>query len=245
MAAGIRSGAAGEARIERLIGEAKALPTVAQRIDFIARALRGTRYRGYTLIGGPRRPEQFVVRDDGFDCVTYCETVLAAARAQDIGTFENALQEIRYRHGFVSWFERNHYFYEWGLRNVENKTCRWVDMDGAVKLDKTVYWHRALGRRRFAMQAIPQHTFLANRKLLAAGDIVGFVTQRPNLDYFHVGFVAFGPKGELLLRHASLSRHRVLDESMERFVKLNHVRYVTLLRPQEPAAGALASGKTG
>src|SRR5512135_1170736 len=96
MAAGIRPGAAGETRIERLIGEAKALPTVAQRVDFIARALRGTRYRGYTLIGGPRRPEQFVVRDDGFDCVTYCETVLAAARPQDIDTFENALQEIRY-----------------------------------------------------------------------------------------------------------------------------------------------------
>ena len=77
---------------------------------------------------------------------------------------------------------------------------------------------------------------LANKAQLAAGDIIGFVTQRKNLDYFHVGFVAFGGDGELLLRHASLSRHRVLDERMDRFLAKNRVRYVTLLRPEEPAA---------
>jgi hypothetical protein len=56
------------------------------------------------------------------------------------------------------------------------------------------------------------------------------------MDFFHVGFVAIGAGGELLLRHASQSRHRVLDESLERFLATYRVRYVTLLRPQEPAA---------
>ncbi len=64
------------------------------------------------------------------------------------------------------------------------------------------------------------------------------MTQRPNLDYFHIGFIAFAKDGTLLLRHASLSRYRVLDESMERFLGTNRVRYVTLLRPQEPAGAA-------
>jgi len=36
LAAGSRPSLAGEARIGRLIGEAKALPAIAQRIDFIA-----------------------------------------------------------------------------------------------------------------------------------------------------------------------------------------------------------------
>jgi Protein of unknown function (DUF1460) len=80
--------------------------------------------------------------------------------------------------------------------------------------------------------------FLANKRQLAKGDIVGFITQRPNLDYFHVGFITFDTGGELLLRHASQSRHRVLDERMDRFVAVNRVRYVTLLRPQEPRAVA-------
>ena len=238
LATGIEPAAAGEARIGRLIVDAKALPTVAQRIDFISGALLGTPYQGYTLIGGPRRPEQFVVRDDAFDCVTFCETVLAAALARDLGEFETRLREIRYRHGIVNWFERNHYFFEWGQYNVENKTCRWIAFAGAVELQKTVYWHWALGRRRFTISVIPRATFLANKPGLAAGDIVGFITRRPNLDYFHVGFIAFNGGGELLLRHASRSRGRVLDEGMERFLNANRVRYVTLLRPLELAKAA-------
>jgi hypothetical protein len=229
-------GEASEARIERLIAEAQRFATISQRIDFISGALRGTRYRGYTLIGGPQRPEQFVLRDDGFDCVTFCETVLAAAIARDTAEFETVLRDIRYHNGIVNWFERNHYFFEWSRHNVENKTCRVLVMDGAVTIEKTVYWHRELGRRKFAMTVIPRAIFLANKDKLASGDIVGFVTQRADLDYFHVGFIAFGRDGELLLRHAALSRHRVLDERMDRFVAQNHVRYVTLLRPEQPAA---------
>jgi hypothetical protein len=225
-----------ETRIGRLIGAAKGLPTIGQRIDFIARALRGTTYQDYTLIGSPRRAERFVVRDDAFDCVTFCETVLAAAVAKDIGEFEQVLRTIRYHDGIVTWRERNHYFFEWGRHNIANNTCRAIVMDGAVELEKTVSWHRELGQRRFAMTVTPRATFLANTAQLANGDIFGFVTLRPTLDYFHVGFVAFGDDGELLLRHASKSRHRVLDERMDRFAAQNRVRYVTLLRPQEPAA---------
>jgi hypothetical protein len=235
---------AGEVRIARLIEDAKARATIAQRIDFISHALLGTTYKGYTLVGGPRRAEQFVLRDDAFDCVTFCETVLAAAIAHDMAEFERALRTIRYHNGTVSWRERNHYFFEWSQHNIENKTCRAIVMDGAVPLHKTVYWHRDLGRRTFVMRAIPRATFLANRQQLANGDIVGFVTQRPNLDYFHIGFVALSDNGELLLRHASRKHHRVLDERMDRFTAVNRVRYVTLLRPEEPA-GTIAEKKGG
>jgi len=235
LAAGVRPSGATEARIAQLIAQARGLEQISQRIDFISGALRGTKYQGYTLIGGPRHPEQFVLRDDAFDCVTFCETVLAAARAHDMAEFETNLREIRYRDGIVNWRERNHYWFEWSRHNIENKTCRAIGMDGAVAIEKTVYWHRELGRRKFAMLAIPSATFLANKSKLASGDIVGFVTRRPNLDYFHVGFVIVGRAGELLLRHASQSHHRVLDERMDRFVAQNGVRYVTLLRPEQPA----------
>jgi len=233
LAAGIRPGLAGDARIARLIAAANGLARVSQRIDFISAALRGTRYQSDTLIGGPRRPEKFVVRDDAFDCVTFCETVLAAARARQAGEFESALQDIRYRQGFVNWYERNHYFFEWCEHNVENKTCRWLALDGAVDIAKTVDSQKGLGRRRFAMRVIPRAVLLANADKLATGDIVGFVSRRPDLDYFHCGFVVVAPKHPLLLRHASESRHRVLDERMDRFLARYRVRYVTLLRPEE------------
>jgi N-acetylmuramoyl-L-alanine amidase-like len=243
-AAGVPSFAA-DARIGRLIGEARALPTIAQRIDYISRALLDTPYRGYTLIGGPRSPEKFVMRDDAFDCVTFCETVLAGAIARDLGEFEQVLRAIRYHNGVVEWRERNHYFFEWGQHNVENKTCAWVAMDGSVTIEKTVYWHKELGKRRFSMAVIPVATFLAKKRQLTNGDIVGFVTRRPNLDYFHVGFVAFASNGDLMLRHASESRYRVLEERMDRFAAFTRVRHVTVLRPLEPAAGAVAVKKDG
>jgi len=233
--AGWRPARAGEARIDRLIEAASTLPTISQRIDMISRGLIGTPYRGYSLIGGPHRRERFVVRDDGFDCVTYCETVLAAAIARKPIAFAPTLRAVRYDNGVIAWRERNHYFFEWREHNVANGTCRVIAMAGEVEVDKTVTWHRALGRRHFAMHVIPRAVFLANRGKLLTGDIVGFVTRRPNLDYFHVGFVAFGPKGEFLLRHASEQHGRVLDERMQRFVAANRVRYVTLLRPLEPA----------
>jgi hypothetical protein len=236
---------AGETRIARLIAETQRFQTISVRIDYISGALRGTRYRGYTLIGGPHEPEQFVLRDDAFDCVTFCETVLAAAGARDVPEFESNLRQIRYRSGVVNWFARNHYFFEWGRHNVENKICHAIAMDGAVAIEKTVYWHRELGRRKFDMTVIPRAVLLANTAKLASGDIIGFVTQRPNLDYFHVGFVILGDNGELLLRHAALSRHRVLDERLDRFLAFNRVRYVTLLRPEQPAGAAVTARKAG
>jgi hypothetical protein len=230
------SALSGEVRIGRLIDEARAKGPISQRVGFISEALRGTRYLGYTLIGGPRRSEQFVVRDDGFDCVTFCETVLAAAIAGDKSEFDSILRKVRYHDGIVSWRERNHYFFEWGLHNIENKVCRAVTMPGSIEIQKNVYWHRELGRRHFSMTVIPSAILLAKKSMLSTGDIIGFITQRPNLDYFHVGFVAFDRRGELLLRHASQSRRRVLDERMDGFVAANRVRYVTVLRPQEPSA---------
>ena len=239
LAAGMRPSSAAEARIGRLIDDARAKSSISQRIDFISATLRGTRYLGFTLIGGPRRPEQFVARDDGFDCVTFCETVLAAAIAKNVGEFDSVLRKIRYHNGIVSWRERNHYFFEWGRHNIENKICEAVAIPGSIEIQKSVYWHRELGRRVFSMTVIPRAAFLANKSMLASGDIIGFITQRPNLDYFHVGFIAFGSGGELLLRHASQSRRRVLDERMDNFLVANRVRYVTLLRPRSPSATAM------
>lgn len=236
LTAGIARTSATEARIGRLIDEAHTKSPISQRLDFISSALRGTRYQGYTLVGGPKRPEQFVVRDDAFDCVTFCEIVLAAARAGSPGEFDATLRAIRYHNGVVSWRERNHYFFEWGQHNIENNICRSVTFNESIKIEKTVYWHKELGRRRFSIDVTPRAVFLANKRQLAKGDIVGFITQRPNLDYFHVGFIAFGSGGELLLRHASQSKRQVLDERMDSFVAVNRVRYVTLLRPQEPRA---------
>jgi hypothetical protein len=220
-------------RIGGLIEQAKAYPRISQRIETVSRAFLGTRYAGHTLVGGPNRPEVFVVREDAFDCVTYSEVVLAAAMARDLSEFENALRKVRYRNGEVSWRERNHYYADWCRNNIENGVCRPVEIGAPVRLQKSSDSEPGLGRRSWTLDVIPQATLLANATLLVPGDIVGFVSRRSNLDYFHAGFAMFGARGELLLRHASSTRYRVIDERMERFIAVNGPRYVTVLRPQE------------
>jgi len=226
---------AGSALIERLIAEAAPRSRIADRIDFISRRLLGVRYRANTLIGGPKHAEQFVVRDDAFDCVTFCEVVLAAAIARDFAAFEDALRRIRYDHGRVQYDQRNHYFADWCKRNIANGICKPVAIEPAVAYDKTVWWHREFGRRQVSISGIDKMTLLGSAKRLTAGDIIGFTSRRADLDYFHTGLVAFDRGGELMLRHASQSRGRVIEEKMTAFVTVNPVKYVTLLRATDTA----------
>ena len=223
--------------IGRLIAQASALPTAAERISFISRGLLGVRYQANTLIGGPRRKEVFVVRADAFDCVTFCEVVLAAALARDLPAFETSLRRIRYQHGDVKWDERNHYFADWSRRAVENNICRPVAMEPSVTIEKTVNW-RSLGKRHMSLAVIPRATFMANKNLLASGDVIGFVSGRPNLDFYHTGLVAFGKGGDVMLRHASRSRGRVVDDRIDAFVATNRVQYVTVVRAADTAGTA-------
>jgi hypothetical protein len=84
-----------------------------------------------------------------------------------------------------------------------------------------------------SITAITSDTLLRNARQLAAGDIIGFASHRPGLDYFHTGLVAFGDDGSLLLRDASQSPRRVVEQKMTAFFAANPVKYVTLLRAAE------------
>jgi hypothetical protein len=224
---------AGERLIERLIAQAKPYPAISQRIDVISHALLGHRYQADTLIGGPRKAEVFVTRDDRFDCVTFCETVLAAAKAHDLPSFEAELRAIRYRNGVVDWRERNHDFAAWCERNTIAGLCKPVSLGDSVEIRKRLDTPRALGHRDYLIAAIPSAALLERQSMLERGDIVGFVSRRSSLDYFHTGFVTFDGKGTLVLRNASQSRGRVLDQPMQQFLRINRVRYVTIVRPQD------------
>jgi hypothetical protein len=228
-------GWAAEQLIGSLIALASTYPPVSKRIAVISHALLGHRYQANTLIGGPRQQEVFVARDDRFDCVTFCETVLAAAKANDLPSFEAELRAIRYRNGVVEWRERNHDFAAWCVRNTENGQCRPVVLGQPVMVKKAIDVPSALGHRDYTIAAIPSAALLADKRKLQDGDIIGFVSRRPALDYFHTGFAMSGAGSELLLRHASESHGRVVDEPVQRFLAVNGTRYVTVLRPQDGA----------
>ena len=227
------SALAGDQAIAVLIERARDLPTISQRIAAISSGLLGRRYQANTLIGSPRRAEVFVVRDDRFDCVTFCETVLAAARSRDLVAFEDNLRAIRYRNGVIAWRERNHDFAAWCARNVADGICEPLVVGPTVDRKKTLDTPRALGRRSYDISAVTRETLMRETTRLKDGDIIGFVSKRRSLDFYHTGFIMFGGKDEFLLRHASEMHGRVLDQPMREFVAINRVQYVTLLRPRE------------
>ena len=211
----------------RLIEQAQAYEKISQRIDYISRALIGRPYQGRTLIGGPDRKEVFVLRDDAFDCVTYCEAVLAAAIARDYSAYPEVLKRIRYAHADVRWAERNHDFALWSRSNLDNKICQPGSITPSVVIEKRLDGN-GLGKRKYALPAIATPRLVAGQKALQVGDVIGFVSRRPELDYFHTGFIAFS-KGKLMLRHASRSQGRVMDEDMASFLFRSGAKYVTLL----------------
>jgi hypothetical protein len=221
------------ATIERLIRESRSLPHVGERIDFISGKLLGIRYQSNTLIGSPKQPEQFVVRDDAFDCVTFCEVALAAAISSDLAQFELNLRRIRYDGGVVQYDKRNHYFADWCAHNIQNGICQPIPIEPSVKFDKVLTWHREFGRHPVSITAVDKATMFEKQKLLAAGDIIGILSRRAGLDYYHTGLIAFGKNGELLLRSAALSKGRSLDQKMTAFIAANPVHYLTLLRAAE------------
>jgi hypothetical protein len=226
-----------ETRIGALIDKARPATFVGERIGIVSQALIGSRYVEYPLIGGPRKAEQFVLRDDAFDCVTFCETVLAAARSFTIADFQPQLRRIRYRDGEIAWPARNHYFADWALNNIANGICRAVALPDTTWVEKTVSYMHGLPVERVGLTSVPVASVLANAERLATGDIVGFLSRRPGIDYFHTGFLVTGKDGGQMLRHAAKSRGRVLDQKLEHFIAENGVRHVSLLRPQEVWTG--------
>jgi hypothetical protein len=236
-ALGLSPGRTQEPRIARLIDEAQGLTFIAERIDLISRALVGSRYVAYPLIGGPVKPEEFVVRDDAFDCVTFCETVLAAARSFMTSDFGPQLRKIRYRDGEIDWRARNHYFADWSVNNIANGVCRAVVLPDATIVEKTISYMRGLPVERVTLTSLPVERLLAHADRLVTGDIVAFLSCRPGIDYFHIGFIVVGKDGTLWLRHSARSKGRVLDQRLAQFIAENGVRHLSLLRPQEVWSG--------
>lgn len=95
-------------------------PQLVQAVAMLP-SLLGKPYVAGTLDQTPDA-ETLQVSLDGFDCVTYAETVLALSRTLALqgsaATFERELAALRYRHGEPAYCERLHYFTDWIRSNA-------------------------------------------------------------------------------------------------------------------------------
>src|SRR6516162_11847383 len=104
--------------VEDLLSETRRDGFAHSRIDVLSRHFLGYPYQPNPLIGSSDTPEVFIASLDGFDCVTYIETIVALALAAHVDDFIEWLRKIRYERGRIQWNSRNHYMTGWIRNNL-------------------------------------------------------------------------------------------------------------------------------
>lgn len=204
------------------------------RLGRLSAALLGRPYRSFPLIGGPDTDEVLVTRVDAFDCVTYAETVLALAVSQSSRDFAARLAAIRYLHGRVRWIDRNHFMNRWIERNVRAGHVRRV-------LPRRWAWGgatrdlSALPRypvQRWRPRYLPSSEAGRLAEAAETGDVVCFVSNRADLDTYHVGLLVRDAAG-LAVRHASRTRAQVVHQPLSEYLASDDVPGMFVARPLE------------
>jgi hypothetical protein len=219
-------------RVEQLLSTAKHDRSLDRRIEVISRAFLGRPYKPNPLIGSAESPEVFTASLDGFDCVTYIETVLALALASKAENFVQWLRKIRYERGRIQWERRNHYMTGWIRNNTSSGTIKPVSIAAtpALRKERVLNTVPRLAPQRTHMKCVPKRAMPRLVSHLQTGDLMFFVSTRKHLDVFHAGIIVRDGNG-LLMRHASRSRGGVLEQQLGEFLKANRMAGVIVVRP--------------
>ena len=221
------------AEIAALLDPIDHVDDVEARVLALTDALLGRPYLAFTLVGGPDEPEQMVSRLDGFDCVTFVESVWALAWSRHPDDYERHLRALRYKDGQVAWLNRNHFMNLWIARNVLAERAEPLLRDAYVQTGEL----RSLSALpHYPVQAwnvgyVPSSALDVLAAHARPGDLVGFVSNKPNLDTFHVGLLVPDEEGGVAVRHAGRSAGHVLHQQLADFLTTNDVPGMLLARP--------------
>ncbi len=221
-------------RVKRLLSERKCERHVGGRIDALSAHFLGYSYKANPLIGSADTVEAFTASFDGFDCVTYVETVVALACATDADDFSERLRKIRYEHGHIQWDRRNHYMTAWIRNNIRAGIIKPVPMPAVprVSRERLLNVISGLAPKQIRLECVPKMAVPRLEPYLQSGDLIFFVSTRRNLDVFHAGIIVRN-NDVTLLRHASRTQGLVVEQELKRFLKENRMVGVIVVRPQE------------
>ena|SRR2546426_6616113 len=219
-------------RVEQLLLRTKSHASPASRIDAFSHHFLGHPYKANLLIGSFDTPEVFTASVDGFDCVTYIETILALARASNPDDFTQWLQRIRYEDGRIEWTRRNHYMTGWIRNNTKAGVVRRISMPQKARVmrSRVLNLLPGLAPKRVRVECLPKSDIHRIEPYLETADLIFFTSTRKNLDIFHCGIIVRDGR-TLLMRHASRSRGFVVEQNLKEFLKANRMAGVIVVRP--------------
>jgi cell wall-associated NlpC family hydrolase len=219
-------------RVEQLLSKTKGDRSAANRIDFFSRQFLGQSYEPNPLTGTADTAEVFSASFEGFDCVTYIETVLALALASNVDDFTEWLRKIRYERGRIQWDQRNHYMTLWIRNNVREGIIKPVSMPAVPTLtrERILNVVPGLAPQRTRVKCVPKRGLPRLERYLQTGDLIFFASTRKHLDVFHAGIIVRDEK--VSMRHASRSKGAVVEQELTDFLKANRMIGVIVMRPQ-------------
>jgi cell wall-associated NlpC family hydrolase len=220
-------------RVAQLLSKKESERSIASRIETLSRYFLGRGYKPNPLIGSADTAEVFTAALDGFDCVTYIETVVALARASNVDDFNDRLRKIRYEQGRIQWDRRNHYMSLWIRNNVREGIVTTVEVPDLPTLsrERVLNVIPGLDPQRTRLKCVPKAAAPRLERYLQSGDLIFFASTRKNLDIFHAGIIVRDGK-KVLMRHASRSKGSVVEQELSEFLKANRMAGVIVARPQ-------------
>jgi N-acetylmuramoyl-L-alanine amidase-like len=221
-------------RVERLLLATRSERSIGGRIDALSGHFLGYPYQPNPLIGSADRAEVFTASLDGFDCVTYVETIVALARAYNVDDFIGWLRKIRYKRGRIQWARRNHYMTQWIRNNVREGIIEPVAIAAVptVSRERVLNLVPGLPTERARVKCVPKPAIPRLAAHLRSADLIFFVSTRRNLDVFHEGIIV-REGAKMLMRHASRSQGGVVEQELDDFLKANRMAGVIAMRPRE------------
>jgi hypothetical protein len=219
--------------VERLLSKAARARSTADRMEVFSRCLVGLPYTPDPLIGSIDTREVFTISLEGFDCVTYLETVLALALASTPDTFVRMIRRIRYAQGRISWERRNHYMTDWIRNNARQGLMKLVSVPGVptVRRERLLDVVAGLAPRRICVECVPKRAVARIEGQLRTGDMIFFASTRRNLDVFHAGILVRSGD-QIAMRHASRSQGAVVEQEFADFLARNRMAGVIVARPR-------------
>lgn len=222
---------------------------LGDRIDLLSKQYLGLPYLVDPLGEAQGYDQDPLYRFDGFDCLTYVETVLALAMASSEQEFQSLINKIRYKNAQVDFITRNHFTsVDWIKYNrqkglISDETRRLFPYQFKVsktRIERAAWFKKVHNmdvdtRTSLSLLAyLPLDTAIQNPEMLSnipTGSIITIV--RPNwnvkeslgtnLDISHLGFAIW--KNEILyFRHASSSAKVVTEEPLLDYLrKMNSI----------------------
>ncbi|MHB8877720.1 MAG: N-acetylmuramoyl-L-alanine amidase-like domain-containing protein [Myxococcaceae bacterium] len=224
---------------DRAVDAAAGLP-VAQRLSAMSQGFLGTPYAASPLGEGSGKDPDPTLRYDAVDCLTFVETTLALSLAPSAEGVEPLLGRVRYA-SEQAYDDRNHLMEaQWLPNNVAKGYLREVTLELAGKplgfAEKKLTPHTWTGKSAvalglpaarqlqgaFGMPMVPIDRALEVAKRAPTGTVLIVVREdRPLLvtRVSHLGFVI--QKKKPMLRHASRTFGKVVDEDLEAFLSRN------------------------